>query len=174
MTTTPRVTARPAAARTAARYRAWRFIHPDFLVGGGDPDYPMLLTERGVQRRGLPGLQFSPRGGIDMVDGNDSIRQAILILLSTIPGERVMRPDYGCHLHRLIFSPNDDTTAGLAIHYVRRAIERWEPRIEIMRLDAGRTDERPEYLDILLVYRVRATLHIEPLTFSFSLVGERL
>ena len=43
-----------------------------------------------------------------------------------------MRPDYGCELHRLVFSPNDDTTAGLAIHYVRRALERWEPRVEVL------------------------------------------
>ena len=41
-----------------------------------------------------------------------------------------MRPGYGCHLFRLAFAPNDDTTAGLAIHYVRQALERWEPRIE--------------------------------------------
>ena len=67
-----------------------------------------------------------------------SVRQAILLLLSTRPGERVMRPTYGCDLHRLVFSPNDDTTAGLAIHYVRQALERWEPRIEVIRLDAGR------------------------------------
>ena len=49
-----------------------------------------------------------------MVQYNDSIRQAILLLFSTRPGERVMRPDYGCDIHRLVFSPNDDTTAGLA------------------------------------------------------------
>jgi len=46
-------------------------------------------------------------------------------------GERVLRPEYGCDLHRLVFSPNDATTAGLAVHYVRAALLRWEPRIEI-------------------------------------------
>ena len=108
-----------------------------------------------------------------MVDDHDSVRQAILLLLSTIPGERVMRPDYGCQLHRLIFSPNDETTAGLAIHYVRQALDLWEPRIEVLRLDAERNDEAPEELTISLEYRVRATQQIDTTTFSFNLLGGR-
>jgi phage baseplate assembly protein W len=137
-----------------ARYRAWQFLHPDLDA-----------------HEEFAGLQISARGGVEMVEGDDSVRQAILLLLSTVPGERVMRPDYGCHLHRLIFSPNDDTTAGLAIHYVRRALERWEPRIEIVALDAGRNAERPELLDISLAYRVRATQRVGELTFSLNILG---
>lgn len=139
------------------QYRAWRFLHPD------------------VDRAGeLAGLGISPQGGMEMVQGHDSVRQAIFMLLSTVPGERLMRPHYGCELHRLVFSPNDDTTAGLAIHYVRRAIERWEPRIEIRSLDAGRDPERPEQLDLTLEYRIRATQQTEMVTFSLSLAGENL
>jgi len=108
-----------------------------------------------------------------MVDGLDSVRQAILLLLSTIPGERVMRPDYGCHLHRLVFSPNDETTAGLAIHYVRQALDLWEPRIDVLRLDAERNAEDPEQLTISLEYRVRATQQTDITTFSFNLSGGR-
>jgi len=139
------------------RYRAWRFLHPDFEAYAEST-----------------GLRVSPRGSIDMVAGEDSVRQAILLLLSTVPGERVMRPDYGCNLHQLIFSPNDATTAGLAIHYVRRAIERWEPRAEILTLDAERNPNRPELLDIFLEYRVRATQRVEQLTFSVNLSGEEV
>lgn len=137
------------------RFRAWRFLHPDL-------DVPEMVA----------GLQVSARGRVEMVEGDDSIRQAVLLLLSTIPGERVMRPDYGCDLYRLVFSPNDDTTAGLAIHYVRRALERWEPRVEIVRLDAGRNDERPELLEVMLEYRVRATQRVQAVTFSVDLAGE--
>lgn len=136
------------------RYRAWRFIHPDLDTA-----------------EGYAGLGLSPRGSIAMVDDRDSVRQAILLLLSTIPGERVMRPDYGCRLHRLVFSPNDETTAGLAIHYVRQALDLWEPRIEVLRLDAGRNEEEPEQLTISLEYRVRATQQIDLTTFSFNLAG---
>ncbi len=139
----------------APRYRAWRFLYPD--VDAAEE---------------FAGLSLNTRGGVDMVQDNDSVRQAILLLLSTVPGERVMRPDYGCLLHRLVFSPNDDTTAGLAIYYVRSALERWEPRIAILRLDAGRNPEDAERLDITLEYRVRATQRVDRLAFSFSLAGE--
>lgn len=139
---------------SAPRYRAWRFVHPDL-------DSP----------EGFVGLALSPRGSIAMIDGRDSVRQAIMILLTTVPGERVMRPDYGCYLHRLVFSPNDETTAGLAIHYVRQALDLWEPRIEVLRLDAEQNADSPEQLMISLEYRVQATQQIDTTTFSFSLSG---
>lgn len=123
-----------------AQFRGWRFVHPDF--------------DRAEER---PGLQVSVSGRIGMVEDRELVRQSLLLLISTIPGERVMRPEYGCHLHRLIFAPNDDTTAGLAIHYVRSAIERWEPRIEVQRLDAAPHPEDPERLEILLDYRISLT-----------------
>jgi phage baseplate assembly protein W len=82
-----------------------------------------------------------------------------------------MRPDYGCSLHRILFSPNDDTTAGLAIHYVRQAIERWERRIRIERLDATRNAESADLLDIYLEYTVLATNRAEALIIPVSLSG---
>jgi phage baseplate assembly protein W len=136
-------------------YRAWRFLHPDL-------DMP----------EDWAGLSFSPTGGIEMVGERDSVRQAVLLLLSTRTGERVMRPDYGCDLHKLVFSPNDDTTAGLAMHYVRQALDRWEPRIVIERLDAGRDEAYPERLNILLEYRISSSNTKDSLMFSVSLTGE--
>jgi Bacteriophage baseplate protein W len=138
------------------RYRAWRFLHPDI-------DAPAEAA----------GLRLSRTGGVEMVEEHASIRQAILLLLSTRPGERVMRPDYGCDLYQLAFSPNDDTTAGLAIHYVRRAIDRWEPRVEVVSLEAGRDEMYADRLDIVLEYRVRATRRRERIDFVVSLTGER-
>jgi phage baseplate assembly protein W len=138
------------------RYRAWKFAHPDL-------DTPEESA----------GLSLSPRGSIAMVDDHASVRQAILLLLSTLPGERIMRPEYGCHLHRLVFSPNDETTAGLAIHYVRQALERWEPRIDMLRVNAGRSAEDAEQLRISLEYRVRATQQLDATTFTFNLTGGR-
>jgi phage baseplate assembly protein W len=140
---------------TDARYRAWQFTHPDFDIGGGSE----------------PGLSISTTGGVQMTDGPASIRQAIFILLTTRPGERVMRPSYGCNLYRLAFSPNDNTTAGLVIHYVRRALERWEPRIEILRLDATPNPDVADQLDISLDYRIRAFRSTEQLTLAMNLAG---
>jgi len=137
-------------------FPAWRFRYPGLDVAEANA-----------------GLRFNHRGGIEMTDGPDSIRQAILLLISTRPGERVMRPDYGCSLHRLLFSPNDDTTAGLAIHYLQQAIDRWEPRIEIIRLDANRDPQTAERLNILLEYRIKITQQIDLLTFSMDLTGDQ-
>jgi phage baseplate assembly protein W len=125
---------------TASRYRAVAFVHPDFDALSG-----------------APGLRLSARGALATVSDADSVRQAVLLLLSTRPGERVNRPDYGCHLFRLAFAPADDTTAGLAIHYVARAIATWERRITVLSLDAARAADEPALLEVRLRYRVRTT-----------------
>jgi phage baseplate assembly protein W len=115
------------------------------------------------------GLATTATGGLAMVAGDESIRQAILMLLSTTPGERVMRPGYGSRLHRLVFAPNDDTTAGLAIHYVRQALQRWEPRVEVLEVDAGPDPDDGWRLNIRLQYRVRASLATETLIHNVDL-----
>ncbi len=139
------------------------------LIGEKEAEKLFLLMET----QELPGLNVSPTGGIEMVEEKDSVRQAIFMLLSTVPGERVMRPDYGCDLYKLIFAPNDYTTAGLAIHYVKQAIERWERRVEILLLDAYNDRQNQEKLNIVMEYRLRATQTIDQLNFSLHLAGEQ-
>lgn len=138
-------------------YRGWRFLLPDL-------DAP----------EDTAGLRLTATGRIARVEGAAAVRQAVLLLLSTLPGERVMRPRYGCNLHRLVFAPNDATTAGLAIHYVREALQIWEPRIEIVHLDAGPNPSEPGRLDVVLGYRVRSTLVSDQLTYSLDLHAEPL
>jgi phage baseplate assembly protein W len=140
--------------RAQAPNRGWRF------------DYPGIDAPED-----RAGLRISVTGRVEMAGAPQSIRQAVLLLLTTRRGERVMRPGYGCDLHKLIFSPNDETTAGLAIHYVRDALETWEPRIDILRLDAGASREAPERLEITLEYRVRVTRRVESLVFPLNLGG---
>jgi uncharacterized protein len=120
------------------------------------------------------GFSISPRGAIALVHSADSVRQAILLLISTRPGERVMRPTYGCHLFRLAFAPNDDTTAGLAIHYVRQALQTWEPRIEVLRLDAHAHPDHTSRLDIHLQYRLRLSARPEHLSLGLELASGRV
>jgi phage baseplate assembly protein W len=142
---------------TSSRYQAWRFAF------------------RGVSGEGgSSGLMISPRGGIEMVGAADSVRQAILMLVCTRPGERVMRPEYGCYLFRLAFAPNDDTTAGLAIHYVRQALDRWERRIHVLRLGADRNPDHESRLDVHLQYRLRTRQATERLSMTIDLRSGRL
>ena len=131
---------------------------------------PVLRSWRfGFGGDGPSGLHTDAAGGIAMVEGDRAIRQAILLLLATAPGERVMRPDYGCDLHRLMFSPADDTTAGLAIHYVRTALERWEPRIELLAVDAVQSAEDPTRLELVIDYRVAASGRTDRLSHTVDL-----
>lgn len=118
------------------------------------------------------GLALTSAGGVAMVDGDQAVRQALMLLLSTTPGERVMRPGYGSRLHRLVFAPNDDTTAGLAIHYVREAIRRWEPRVEVIDVDAGADPDAPWRLLVRLDYQIKASLALGTLDLSVDLEPE--
>lgn len=149
------------------RFRALELVHPDF--------------SRGRQEMGI---NVDRTGRLAFVDDKESVRQALLLLLTTMPGERVMRPQYGCYLSRLVYAPNDDTTAGLAIHYVREAITRWEPRVDILRLDATRSDplatnagggaqEDLGELHVILDYRVRPTQETDTLMYTLALLGDR-
>ncbi len=148
------------------RYNAWRFLYPFVQSPPHESTEIVEITEPPA------GLGISPTGATAMVSDHASVRQSILLLLSTIPGERVMRPDFGCELHRLVFSPNDNTTSGLAIHYVRQALDRWEPRAQVVRIDAEPNPDAPDRLDISLSYRLRRTQITEDLSFSIELAGE--
>ncbi|MFN2155319.1 MAG: GPW/gp25 family protein, partial [Anaerolineae bacterium] len=75
--------------------------------------------------------QIGPNGGIALVGGETEIEQAILIILRTAPGQRVMRPEFGCDLHELVFMPNNSDTAARIKRAVRQALGRWEPRIRV-------------------------------------------
>ena len=143
-------------------YKAIEFVHPDF---GRRPGGTVGLPASEL------GLRLSPNRRMSTVEDDASVRQAILMLLTTRLGERVMRPDYGCNLYTLAFAPNDDTTAGLAIHYVQQALERWERRIRVLRLDAVRHSESPEILELVLEYRVLTQNRVERLLVPVSLSG---
>lgn len=135
----------------SAQPTALRWGHPDLDAGAS------------------PGLSVSSRGRVALATGRDAIRQSLLMLLSTVPGERVMRPDYGCDLQRLLFWPNDATTAGLAIHYVRRAVETFEPRVDVLEVDAGPDPDAPDHLTVTLTYRIAATRGVDALAFAVAL-----
>lgn len=106
---------------------------------------------------GPAGLRTDSAGRLATVTDAASVRQALLLLLSTRPGERVNRAAYGCHLFRLAFEPADDTTAGLAIHYVSRAVETWEKRVTVLGIEAGIPADDPSVLEVRMRYRVNAT-----------------
>lgn len=117
-------------------------------------------------------LQVDPRGGIALASGERDIEQAIRIILETAPGERVMRPEFGCRIHELIFAPHNATTEGLLIHYVRQALVRWEPRIEVQEVDiASDTYDRSALL-VHIYYLIKDTHDERSIVYPFYLMGE--
>jgi uncharacterized protein len=104
-----------------------------------------------------------------LAEYEESIKQAIRIILFTAQGERVMRPDFGCGIHELVFAPNDAATRGMAEHHVREALRLWEPRIEVLQVKATASGARAEELRISIDYRVRTTDNRFNLVYPFYL-----
>lgn len=105
---------------------------------------------------------------IEISAGEKSIQEAIWIILATSPGERVMRPDFGCDIHRLVFSVMDAATIGRAVQEVRLALIRWEPRIDVLSVDTE-IRGRGEVLLINVHYRNRTTNNYFNLVYPFYL-----
>ncbi|MCG7851654.1 MAG: GPW/gp25 family protein [Methanosarcinaceae archaeon] len=101
-----------------------------------------------------------------------SIRESIMIILGTAMGERVMRPDFGCGIHDLAFSVNDVSTAALAIFYVEEALKKWEPRIEVINVDANADKKEGDRLNISIEYRDISTNNRYNLVYPFYLGRE--
>jgi phage baseplate assembly protein W len=118
------------------------------------------------------GLRFPFRieeGKLAWSKYEDSIRESVMLILSTALGERVMRPDFGCKLHELVFSPNDTSTASLAIFHVEEALKKWEPRIELIKVDANADKKEGDRLNISIEYRVISTNTRYNLVYPFYL-----
>ncbi len=76
-------------------------------------------------------LRTDATGSIALVTGEREVQESIRIILGSAPGERPMRPEFGCAIHDLVFAPADATTAGALAYQVRSALDRWEPRIDL-------------------------------------------
>ena len=87
----------------------------------------------------------------------NDIREAIWIILSTAPGERVMRPDFGCGIHQYVFAPNNSRTAGLIASVVKDSLLRWEPRINLNKVKVNPDPDNHTVLFIDIDYTVRST-----------------
>ena len=111
-------------------------------------------------------------GDVALAEGETDIEQAIRIVLSTTPGERIMRPEFGCGIHAYVFSTVDTTTLTLIEEEVLDALTRWEPRITVRSVDASVSDAATGRLTVEIDYRVRRTNVEGNLVYPFSVGGE--
>ena len=118
------------------------------------------------------GWKFPPvfsreSAGVEMVSAAEDIRESLWILLSTSPGERVMVPEFGCALWRVVFENLDVTTMTEIEELVRRAILNWEPRVTVDGVTVERDPGVAGLVHIHVAYTIRRTNARSNLVYPF-------
>lgn len=121
----------------------------------------------GVGWSSPPGVDGT--GNIALSAYEEDVRQAILIILGTAKGERVMRPDFGAGLKALVFEPINTTTKELARLRIQEALTAWEPRIDQVKVEVSSSAGMPGQLQIRIFYRIRSTNTFYNLVYPFYL-----
>lgn len=106
-------------------------------------------------------------GAVVEASEDAKVRQAIEVILRTAPGERAMRPDFGCGIHALVFETVSDDMLGRVITAVQTALATWEPRIDVSAVDAVPDPGDPTRLLIEIDYQIRSTNSRANLVFPF-------
>ena len=109
-------------------------------------------------------------GAIALVSGDRELKEAIELVLRTAPGERPMRPEYGCAIHDFVFAPADATTAGRLAYEVRASLERWEPRVDVIDVEVNPDPDDASTLYIDIRYTRRGVNDPRNLVFPFYVI----
>lgn len=112
-------------------------------------------------------LQVNARGAVATARDEERIAEAIALILGTAPGERVMRPKFGCGIHDLVFEPNNDRTQGRVAEAVRRGLVDFEPRIDVLDVRVTSAPTEPNLLLIRVDYRIRSNNAFHNLVYPF-------
>jgi hypothetical protein len=114
-------------------------------------------------------VQVTPSGRIALSQYEEDIKEAIWIILGTAKGERIMRPDFGCGIHDLVFAPINTATLTLVENSVREALTVYESRIELIQVKASAERADEGKLIVSIDYRVRSTNNGFNLVYPFYL-----
>ena len=114
-------------------------------------------------------LAIDRAGSFLMVSGSESLESSITMILSTAPGERVHRPRFGCQIWELLFEPISPELLGRCEQAVETALEFWEPRIDVVNVEARATSAEGE-VEILIDYVVKIVNERRNLVFPFYVI----
>lgn len=112
-------------------------------------------------------------GGLSMSQDDENVAESVAIIIGTAPGERRMRPDFGCRIHDFVFHPASPATAALVSFYVRSALVRWEPRIEDVKVIAAPDPDQENRINVDISYRTRRSNTLRNMVFPFYLRREQ-
>ena len=115
-------------------------------------------------------LAVDRRGAIALARDEQDIDQAIQLSLGTAPGERPMRPEFGCGVHDFVFDSIDANTIGNMEEAIREALLRWEPRIDVRAVRFDASEASNGLLTIDITYEVRATNTSRNLVYPFYVI----
>lgn len=111
-------------------------------------------------------------GNIALSSEDRQLEQAMRLILATAPGERPMRPEFGCAIHNYVFDPADATTAGRLAVEVKRSLAFWEPRVEVKSVDVQVDALSRNTLYINIVYERKGSYDPRSLVFPFYVIPE--
>jgi uncharacterized protein len=117
-------------------------------------------------------LRVDAKGGIALVRREQELEEAMRLILSTYPGERPMRPEFGCRLRDYVFRGGTDETRGALAMEVRNSIMRWEPRVDIPWVNVTPHPDDPSLLYIDITYEIKATNDRRNLVFPFYTIPD--
>ncbi|MBE3638372.1 GPW/gp25 family protein [Mangrovicoccus algicola] len=112
-------------------------------------------------------IRVNGRGGLGWASGAEAVAQAIWIILATPRRSRIMEPDFGCGIHDFVFAPNNAATRAGIETEVRRALIRWEPRIDVLSVRATEHRDAPNTLLVEVSYRIRANNAAHNIVYPF-------
>jgi phage baseplate assembly protein W len=137
-------------------------LSPHRGVGAVDPAF----IGRGIR---WP-LAVDHTGSLAMTTGPEDLDRSIRVILATAPGERVMRPEFGCRIWDLLFEPLNANTFGLIAQAVRDAVAQWEPRVDVHQVLVHPEEHHQGLVRIDLTYAVKTTNDRRNLVYPFYVI----
>jgi hypothetical protein len=118
-------------------------------------------------------LATDATGSISLARDDRELEQAMRLILMTAPGERPMRPEFGCGLHNFVFAPADAITAGQLSAEVKQSLTRWEPRVDVQSVEVMVDDYDHNTLYINIQYTKKGAYDPRNLVFPFYVIPDR-
>jgi phage baseplate assembly protein W len=109
-------------------------------------------------------------GAIQLTEGAADLDRSLRVILATAPGERVMRPRFGCRIWELLFEPVTPNLLGLMAQAVRDAVAEWEPRVDVDDVAVEQDAHEGSKVHIAIRYRVKATNDKRNLVYPFYVI----
>ncbi len=117
-------------------------------------------------------MQIDALGGAELTSDDENIRQSMMCIIGTAPGERMMRPTFGCAIHDILFEPNTAVTAAKIEYEVKRSLTEFEPRIGDVEVSAKPDDSEQSRMNVTISYTIRKTNTKANLVYPFYLRKE--